>query len=396
MHQDNSDRQIGDRWIADFWIAFSSRGRIGLIRPDGTGLRYLSFDVPGQVSWQLGPAFDDGRRFVVTSYEEGKPWEHQVRTHLYIYDAISQSLDEIATRDRSVPMLLCSALLPGGQRMVAAPFIDHEQRIVTMNLDGSDVVELTQQGEGFAYCVTPSPDGMRLVYHITGPGDLPYRICVTNIDGKHKTSVAHHPDHLYFGPVWSPDGEWLAYQDCHFKADPGHDWADLCVSRPDGSARRILTQGQCQWFGTSYGTPETRGGGSELPQWSPDGQTVTHTRATPGAQTPWVFQPQRPDSDHFNRDYLPEQARGGTQICLINPFNGQVVELTAAQPGVWDFRARWSPDGSHIAFSRARVGEPCELWIMAADGSRQCLLARGVDDLGADHARWIELETVLK
>src|SRR4029453_6393239 len=128
------------------WITFASRGHIGMIRPDGSGLRYLSFDVPGQVSWQLGPAFDDGRRFIVTSYEEGKPWEHQVRTHLWVYDVITGELSEIATRQRLAPMLLCSALLcrarlPGSERMIAAPIVDHEQRIVSMNLDGSEPVE---------------------------------------------------------------------------------------------------------------------------------------------------------------------------------------------------------------------------------------------------------------
>src|SRR5512135_2704241 len=95
-------------------IAFSSLGRIGLVNPDRTGLRWLGFDIPGQLSWQLGPAFGDGDRFIVTSYEEGKPWEHQVRTHLWIYHLRTTSLREIATRDRLAPMLICVDLLPGG------------------------------------------------------------------------------------------------------------------------------------------------------------------------------------------------------------------------------------------------------------------------------------------
>jgi TolB protein len=378
------------------WITFSSRGRIGLIRPDGTGLSYLNFDVAGQVSWQLGPAFGDGWRFIATSYEEGKPWEHQVRTHLWVCelaaDATVRGLTEIARRDRLAPMLLCAALLPGEQRMIASPIIDHEQRIYSMNLDGSEPVALTQPGEGFAYGISLSPSGARLAYHITGPGDLPYRICTMNIDGTDKRTVAHHNDHLYFGPLWSADGAWLLYQDCHYKDDPGHDWADLCLGRPDGSEHRIITQGQCQWFGTSYGSPETRGGGSEMAQWSPEGHTVTYTRATSGAQTAWQFQPQRPDTDHFNRDYTPDQAQGGTQICLLNPFSNDITELTAFEPRVWDFRPRWSLDGTRMAFCRAPVGNPCAIWVMDSDGGGQRLLTRGVDDLGADHPRWIELE----
>jgi len=370
-------------------VSFASRGRIGLIKPDGTGERYLEFDIPGQVSWQVGPQFSDGRRVILLSIEEGKAWEGKVQTHLWIYDLFSQALTAIATKDRPAPFMTCSTLLPGEERMVVGPVIDGEQRIFTMNLDGSDQVALTQRGEGFAYCVELSPDATCLAFHVTGPGDLPYRINVMGLDGRERVTVAHQPDHLYFGPTWSPDGKWLLYQDCHFRVDPGHDWSDLCLGRPDGSEHRVITQGLRQWFGTSYGSPETRGGGSELPQWSPDGLVVTYTRALPGSKTAWEFQPQRPDTDHFNRDYKPDEARGGTEICLLNPFRGEAQQLSHNDPPLWDFRARFSPDGERLLFSRAAVGCPCEVWMMDTDGSNQRFLTRGYQGMGADHARWL-------
>jgi TolB protein len=374
------------------WITFASRGRVGLIRPDGSDLHALAFDVPGQVNWQLGPLFADGERCIVTSYEEGKPWEHEVQTHLWVYHFGRGTLQEIATQGRLARMTLCAALLPGETRMIASPIIAHEQRIFNAALDGSDAWELTGAGEGFAYGIALSPDGQRIAHHITGPGELPYRIRTLNVDGTHKVEAAHQAGHLYFGPAWSPDGAWLAFEDCLFQADPGHDWADICLARPDGSAQRVVTQGQSQWFGTSFGAPQTRGGGSEMVQWSPDGQWLTYTRGTPGARTAWPFQPQRPDTDHFNRDYLPEQACGGTQVCLLNPFTQQVKELTPYEPLVWNFRARWAPDGGQLSFSRARVGQPSEVWAMDADGGQARLLTRGFDEMGADHARWLVLK----
>ena len=42
-------------------------------------------------------------------------------------------------------------------------------------------------------------------------------------------------------------------------------------------------------------------------------------RKLPGSKPPWEFQPQRPDTDHFNRDYHPDRARGGTQLSLLDP-----------------------------------------------------------------------------
>jgi hypothetical protein len=376
----------------EFWITFASCGRIGMIRPDGSGLHALEFNVPDQVNWQLGPLFADGERCIVTSYEAGKPWEHEVRTHLWIHHFGRGSLEEIATQQRLAPMTLCAALLPEETRMIASPIINHEQRIFNINLDGSDALALTDQGEGFAYGISLSPDAQHIAHHITGPGGLPYRIRVMDIDGAHKVEVAHNAGHLYFGPVWSPDGAWVAYEDCHYLEDPGHDWADIGLVKPDGSERHVITQNQRQWFGTSFGTPQTRGGGSELIEWSPDGQWVTYTRATPDARTAWQFQPQRPDTDHFNRDYLPDQARGGTQVCLLNPCTRQVQALTPCERLVWNFRARWSPDGEQKTFSRARVGQASEVWVMGADGAHAHLLTRGFDELGADHARWLVLK----
>jgi len=40
----------------------------------------------------------------------------------------------------------------------------------------------------------------------------------------------------------------LLFQDCQFKSDPGHDWSDICISRPDGNDFRVLTNGQAMWF----------------------------------------------------------------------------------------------------------------------------------------------------
>jgi len=369
------------------WILFSSRGHIGLIRPDGTGERYLRPDVPDQVSWGAGDLFPDGRRLILNSYEQGKVWEHHVRSHVWAYDLLSGDIEELCTQDRPAEQMPAALLLPGEQRIVTGPLINGEQVIVTMNLDGSDQVWVTQPGQGFHYCVALSPDGARLACHATMPD--PYRIVTMDLDGGNRTTVALHPDHLYFGPAWSPDGEWLVYQDCLFQEDPGHDWANICLGRPDGSEHRVVTEGYRQWFGTSYGSPENRGGGSNMPAWSPDGAWVAYTRKLPGSRTAWEFQPQRPDTDHYNRDYKPEKARGGTEIVLMNPFTGEQRQLTHNDPPLWDFRASFSPDGQQIVFSRVAVGGACEIWVMDADGGNQRPLTRGIAGLGADFGRWV-------
>ncbi len=368
-------------------IIFQARGRIGMMNDDGTNIEYLSFDVPGQVNWQAGPVFSDKRRIILTSFEEGKAWEGNVRTHLYIYDLESRDLQEIAEKDRPAPFLVCAGLMPCELRIITGPVIDGEQRVITMNLDGSDQVEVTKAGQGFTYGVSLSPDSKRFAFHATGKEG--YRIFTCNLDGSGRKLVAGNPDHLYFGTSWSPDGEWILFLDCLHRTDPGHDWADICIARPDGRDFTPLTKGQSHWFGTSYGTPETRGGGSNLPQWSPDGKTITYTKGMPGSVTAWIFQPARPDTNHFNRDYMPEQARGGTEICLLDPSTGRFDRITANESGTWDFRTAWSHDGEKIAFCRARIGEPSELWIMNSDGTGQRFLTRGENGMGVDHPKFL-------
>jgi TolB protein len=118
---------------------------------------------------------------------------------------------------------------------------------------------------------------------------------------------------------------------------------------------------------------------------------ILFSRRIPGSRVPWEFQPNRPDTDHFNRDFKPELARGGTEICRLDPRDGSMTRLTQSEPPVWDFRASESPDGKQIIFCRAETGRAASIWIMDSDGRQPCLLTRGLDEKGADHPRWLPM-----
>src|SRR2546430_16339449 len=97
--------------------------------------------------------------------------------------------------------------------------------------------------------------------------------------------------------------------------------------------------------------------------WTRDGGLL-FPRRLPDSKVPWEFQSQRPDTDHFNREFKPELARGGTEICRLNPRDGSLTRLTKSQPSVWDFRATQSSDGRRIVFCRAGTGGVPALWMM--------------------------------
>jgi Tol biopolymer transport system component len=372
---------------------FTSQGKTGIVNSDGNGLRYFDFKVPGQATWQPGPSFADGRRVVFLSMEPrrdgpGRPFEEyytQTPTHLWMHDLASGSLEEICTKDRIAPFET-PALLLGDDRILLQVVRAKVGQIYSIRLDGSDAREFTRAGEGLPYGLSLSPDGQRVAFHLASPQG--YQVWTSNVDGSNRVRVAADPKHLYFGTSWSPDGHWILYVDCLYQQDPGHDWADVCIGRADGGEHRVLTSGQAMWFAATYGDPRTRGGGSNLPAWTQDG-SILFPRRLSESKVPWEYQAGRRDVDHFNRDFKPEAARGGSEICRLSPRDGSMIALTHSDPPVWDFRASESPDGKQIVFCRATTGGAPAIWVMDSDGKNARQVTRGLDDRGADHPRWL-------
>lgn len=356
------------------WLFFATDLRLGAVRPDGSGECFPDFGLPEQRQWRMGYVSPDGREAELYGLDNGKSWN---------YDFVTRTLREIPRR-RGTP-------LPGAERFLQDSNADNVFSLFTTDRDGNsreDVLTAT----GYGYGVALSPDGSKVAYHITNnPARPGYEIYVVDIATRQQVLIASDHNYLHFGPTWSPDGQWLLYQRCEYHQDPGHDHSDLCISRPDGSEHRALTTGQCHWFAAAVGTPGRHSSGSNMPVWSPDGRKVTCTLLLPGSRTAWPWAHDRPDTDHFNRDFHPELASGGTQICEIDVETGEVTVLSRDDIPTWNFRLAWSPDGSQLAFMRADVGRLPELWVMHADGGNPRLLSRGLNGTGADHARWVQL-----
>lgn len=344
---------------------------LGFIKPDGTAERYPDFKRPEQQSWVFGPLFADGRRMLLTSYESTRRVDvrsGKVVTHDWIYDFATGAVAPTLLQERQADQLRPYALLPGDQRVIETAFIGSEERIFIKDLDGGHPRELTASGGGFHYALELSHDAQRLACHVTGgqrafynPGM--YSINVFDLASGKRMLVDGRPEHLLFGPRWSPDDKSLAYLDCLAARDPAHFRAALVVSRSDGSIHQTLTPGQTHWFGTPFG--------SNMTEWSPDGKTITYTRLQENSKS--------------------DMSAGGAQLCLLNPVNGLITELTPATDGVWDYRAAWSPDGRRLLFTRARRGAARELWIMQADGSQPRRLTDGYQHQGADFPRWLKV-----
>lgn len=342
---------------------------LGFINPDGTGERYPDFGKPDQQSWVFGPQFEDGFFIVLTSYEDdnlAKVRAGEVMTRNWTYDLVCGALNEIAQKDRLSAQIRSQALLPGEKRIIMSAIINHEERLFVMDLDGSNQQEITEAGGGFHYAMELNADKTRLACHVTGgkpsfynPG--PYSINVIDLATKKRVLVAGQPNHLYFGPKWSPDNTQLVYMDCQTDIDPNHFRAAVCVGQADGSKHRLVTPPQSHWFGTPFG--------SNMPEWTPDGKSVTYTRLLPNSER--------------------DMSRGGSQICTVSVATGEVTELTTAEEGRWDYRTAYSPDGKKLLFTRVLTGGTRELWMMNPDGSDLHLLTKGYQGKAADFGRWL-------
>jgi len=367
-----------------------SDGKTLLVNADGSGQRVLNLEAPGQATWQPAGVLPGGRVLMLSLaaavFGPDRPYDRhfwETRTAVWSYDPTADRLTELAARNRLAAYYTPQAVLPGERLLMLVARASGVQ-IVSMRLDGSDARDFTRVGEGVPYGFAVAPDSRRVAFHLAADG---YRIYTSALDGSDRRLVAADPGHLYFGPAWSPDGRSLAYEDCIPARDPGHDWCDARLSDVGGRAHRALTQRQSLWFGAVYGGPLRRGGGSNMLAWLPDGHLVA-ARRLPASRVAWEYQVGRPDTDHFNREYRPEQAHGGTHLCRYSP-DGAWTALTPARVGRWDFRATPSPDGRRIAFCRALTGAMPELWVMDATGRNPRRLSTGLGGAGCDHPRWL-------
>jgi len=148
--------------------------------------------------------------------------------------------------------------------------------------------------------------------------------------------------------------------------------------------------------------PSSEGGGS----WSPDGKSiavpmvraddrVTTAIIAPDGTVLRTFPPLRdglnlvctiwtPDSSRLACEGWDDHHPARRGIYPVRASDGaDVLRLTTAPQGLFDFPGSWTPDGSHLVFKRSGEESPGPLLLVSADGGApQGLVGEGVEDEG--------------
>jgi Tol biopolymer transport system component len=126
---------------------------------------------------------------------------------------------------------------PDGSRIAFASTRDGGTLSVwTMDGQGADVQRVTREHGEYPDW---SPQGDRIVYAAPPSGSGRYDLWIVPADGAGEPVRLTDDPGTQFGPAWSPDGRWIAYQ-----SEIGERW-EVWIIRADGTgARRVTPEGE--------------------------------------------------------------------------------------------------------------------------------------------------------
>jgi len=218
--------------------------------------------------------------------------------------------------------------------------------IYFMNPDGTGVVQVTDRVDG-GWSVSPSvsPDGTKIAFSgvsNAGTVDEEWDIYTINVDGTDLRNLTDHPAFDGWRPTWSPDGERIAFWTN--RDDPND--VEIYTVRADGTDLRRLTNDPAgdvnpTWSpdGTQIAFVSSRTGNGEIWIMNVDGANPVQITDDP-ADDDWPAWSPDGTKIAFTRDGV---------IHLINPDGSGDIELAEGSA------PSWSPDGLRLVFDRAAV-----------------------------------------
>lgn len=260
-------------------------------------------------------------------------------------------------------------------------------QLYTVNPDGSVMSQITNMAPTDFDQWLPdfSPDGKQIVFCYgqgSSAGNAVTEIYVMNMDGSNVVQLTH--DGLYdCAPRWSPDGSHIIF----VRTDPVSFQTVVTTMLPDGSQMTPLTSRFWLAFRSGYSSDmkhiffESMQGGFVSVLWGMNADGTDQTRLTPAGLRAGNIAVS-PDGQHiaFNNNQnspgvLPNR------IFMMNVDGTHVRQITqGGGPQAHDYMPNYSPDGTRIVFSSDRMNTPgtLDLFTMNADGTNLTRIASGI------------------
>lgn len=219
-----------------------------------------------------------------------------------------------------------------------------------------------------------SPDGELLAYEIFD--NFSRKIGIVRADGS--DACALEPGSFRNeDPVWSPDGEHLAFNG--LLPETGQRISVAAINlRPASGAAGEMGCTLTALVHSDNGSDR----GDFGQQWSPDGRQIVFTSWRDGNPNLYVMDVASGDSrrltDNLLSDHHPQWSPDGRQIAFMSDMRGNfdvyVVDSAGGEPrqlttdGNYDSNPVWSPDGQTLVFVSDRTGKR-DLYRINVDGT---------------------------
>ncbi len=188
-----------------------------------------------------------------------------------------------------------------------------------------------------------SPDGKTVAWSVeTSDGS---QIHLTDIGSPSNDTIlrteAEATDCSNEAPIWSPDGQWLAFDStCAAKEDKPDQEQIFVWSKKTGQCRQL-----------THVTGEI-----DMPAWSPDGRSIGFLFVENATRNAGALAAMKPWNGVIGEDGIEIQ-----RVAAVDVASGTVSQLSPANLHVYEFD--WSPDSKRLAYVAANPPGENNWWV---------------------------------